>query len=183
MSYVPVGIKNIGSSCYAASITQCLYRLFHGSRDENILHNAIEYMYENLSGHSEDSNELYVLLLDKYPQLRSKLEIKYANGVSLPYIPISPSMSNIGDHIIQCNIYVCLYRYPDLQAPNTWLDLEIDCPTTKRYRLCACICHPSGHYYALINTNNTWYKCDDENITIANPLEQHPIYMLFYILK
>lgn len=170
---MPTGIPNIGNCCYASSVIQCLRR---------ILRTDLLYKSSQLSGKQEDPHEFYCLLMDLIDaKYKNKLMVKFEDSVEAPYIIINNNMTSDQAKVIKSNDYICLYyKIPSLRDINTCDTVTID---DKQYNLVAMVVWVKNmsHYYAIVEENDIWYRCDDMRITIEKNMVQS-MYMGFYQL-
>lgn len=210
------GIPNIGNSCYAAALIQCLRaclslyprelslleRYISGDKSQNI-----PSIWESIDGNQHDSHDFYMKFMERLPlAVSNHFMIEYSGGVKMSYLPITTEMENGGDHIVNVPDTVCIYRIPSEVRLSDFSSLEIDTTSsgkviTHRYRMKCCICYSHGrsgrealqwhgsntlskgvdHYYAIVEQDGDWYKCDDSYISrIQGTNEKYPVYMVFY---
>lgn len=169
---------------------------------------GISSLWNSVNGEMQDCHDFYMELIERMPSVISRhFLLEYSGGTKMSYLPITTSLENGGDHITHVSDVVCIYRIPSPMSIADFSSLEIDTSstgilTTHKYKMKCCICYQHGshgreslrwhgyspdrkgidHYYALVKRDNQWYKCNDSLVTpIYSEIEQHSIYMVFYM--
>lgn len=178
-------MKNIGLSCYANSVTQCLKACIidtYGFKIDNSL----------ITGYTEDVREYYEKYIDKVPkQIRDRFIIRYKDGTKSTYAILSNKLSNGVGKIDKYNDFIVVYVCPDEKTLNPINRKISDISSLKitesgtskildEFKLVAGVCLSSSHYYALVNFNGKWFICNDEQVYESNINNPYPFYMLFY---
>lgn len=196
----PNGITNIGLSCYANSVTQCLKSCIDTNYSFNIDNTLI-------TGYTEDAREYYMKYMEKIPKyIRSQFDIVYKDGSTSTYAILSNKLANGIGKIDKYNNFIVVYICPDEKTLEPVKRKISDISSLKIYesgttssnirildefKLVAGICLSSGHYYSIVrrskhsytHTTSIWYLCNDEHVTeltIDSMNKEYPFYMLFY---
>lgn len=167
------GIPNLGYTCYANAILQCLRRSLVAYTYERIMleqyitgeHSILPYV----SNTPSDAHELYCILMDQVlPKDISRLFLWSSYGHSIAHVD---EPDEIPPPII------CVYK--DVKEISILLWSQLDMPPI--YHLVACVCYASEHYYALLRNGRSgeWYIANDSMISVCNT-SKHPVCMLFY---
>lgn len=176
LKMTPTGIPNKGNTCYKASISQCISRLFNG----------INIPIER-SDTMEDANEFFLSVVNELPKhLKSRMEIRCSvkDKISTHMMLIlSPSLEVTNGHIVSCGDVICTNMLPVERDIRDCMKLEILLDKMYTYKLVAGIVSVPGHYYAVVEYNDVWYICNDNQIIRMGTNTVHPVYMLFYLKK
>ena len=62
------------------------------------------------------------------------------------------------------------FTYDKIQLPKLNIN-DINNPILVEYTLISVICHPPGHFYSIINTNNGWTKFNDNFVSVLDDTE------------
>lgn len=166
------GLPNVGNSCYANSLIQCLRKCYSN--------NHLEIPKEMLSGNQEDTCDLYYKYVEKCltDEQRDKLMVYFKDGTSSPLIIISDNFTNNMNSIHSIGDIICLYRNPAPIDIRECGKLQIG---AHYFQLMAFVSYVPGHYYACVEHENKWILCNDDNIYYMQS-PHHNAYMLFYII-
>lgn len=153
------GIINIGNSCYAASLVQCLRSSLSRFSDESTLldtyvdgdmSSGIPSIWSRVDGNMQDPHEFYMKFMEDLPSVISRhFLIGYRDGNKMPCILIDNNLENSYGPISYAPDIICIYRVPSPKRITDFSSLEIDTivdniPITNRYRMSSCICFIRG---------------------------------------
>lgn len=168
------GIPNRGSTCYANAVLQCLRRCLVGYTYERMMLERYitggQSILPHIGNIPSDAHEFYGYLMEHIlPREVSYLFLWDQYGYSISHI------DDIGGDPPRI---MCMYK--NLQDISISLWSQLNMPPI--YRLVACVCYTSEHYYALLRDGNsdTWYIANDSVISVCTT-PRHPVCMLFYI--
>lgn len=171
---VVYGIRNVGNSCYASSVIQCLRRCL---KDHRL---SLINITLKVDGLCHDAHEYYMKLIESLPESISKLFLtKHESDVYTSYL----SLTQREGTIITPPEILCVYYQPKMVYLDDLSICEIDMGDhICQYHLVACICYHKDiqHYTSVVLDDDRWYHCDDHVVTLAAS-RRHPIYMGFYM--
>ena len=157
------GIRNRGNTCYAAAVIQCICRILHCIPTDIIDLDKIPRV-------ASDAQEFYEMIVSKIPILRHMVSAIVSDTV-VPCILWSQleEVREIGEVVcIRVDIQESIdnIRYMSIRG--------------RKYRLLACVLLNNAHYRAIVENNNNWFVCDDDNISVSDTTKNVHLYLLFY---
>lgn len=174
----PKGLANIGLSCYANSVTQCLKSCISDTNYTfNIDHSLI-------TGDTEDAREYYMKYIEKVPKhIKSQFNIKYKDGSTSTFAILSNKLANGVGKIDKYNNFIVVYICPDestlvpvkrrisnvsslkiYESGTTSTNIKI----LDEFKLVAGICLSGGHYYSIVRRGSNHI---DTHLYTNNALE------------
>ena len=171
------GIRNIGNSCYMASVVQCLRRV-----RKALGFPPFESMMIHLSGEMEDVHEFYLQIMDRLAgtSLAQELSIEFMDGSKASFLMLNNDLEYDGPKVHTIGRAVCAYILPNLRYLSSVERLIIhECYNLFLVGAIA-FCPERRHYYALIEQDGRFLRCDDSYIVDAND-GPYNLCMLFFV--
>lgn len=175
-----VGIRNIGNSCYMASVIQCLRCV-----RRHLSLTPIGDLHLHLSGEMEDAQEFYIQLMEETllgSAIERELSIEFQDASRSHFLFLDQNMTHTGPRIVSMGRALCVFTHP-IQRFLQDVD-HIIVHDRHRLDLVGAIAYiPEGrHYYAIVESDGRFLKCDDSLISDTDD-GPHNLYMLFFVYK
>lgn len=165
---MPTGIPNVANNCYVSVILQCIRR----TTGKNI-----RIPVSALDGNYQDPNEFYMQLMEILPESFTRQFSITVNGDKHWFLMFDDQGNCLQEGHKHGSEIVVAYFFPSKRSITSFRSLLTE---EDIYIPVAFVCALPNHYYAIIEENGTWWKCDDEKVSELETRE-HNIYMVFFM--
>lgn len=172
-----IGIPNIGNSCYAAAVTQCLRRIFGLN---------VQLNHGCLSKKQEDPHDFYMNAVDALPdEIKKRIMVTCFKRKDEPYtqsfISLNHNMVNLYNTIVKVNDLLCIHRItPTLFNLKDILIINLLNVNYKAVAAVVASTIQGSHYVAIVEHDNEWVEYNDSNVSKTQIDTLKHLYMIFY---